>query len=524
MDFRDSFRLSAKKFPDKDCIVFENKRLTYGQTKERVNRLAQALRKLGIGKGDRIGILQVNCHQFVEYLYASAQIGAVIVPINFRLKSEEIQHLVNQAELTALFLGERYIKIVQSIRKKIPTVKMYICLERKAPRMFFYEDLIKSAPNQEVMEKVKDRDIVIILYTSGTTGLPKGAMLSYHGIHHLALNMIINLKLDHKDVVMGGGPLYHVGTLGYLIPSLYVGATWAMTRQFEVQEVLQIIQQEKLTVCWFAPAMINFMLQSPLTKNYDLSSLRLIQYGGSPMPPQVVKNAVEVFKCRFSQIYGLTEAVPQTFLDPEDHIFEGPAELVKRLASIGKPAPNVDLRIVDASDRDVPLNEIGEIVCQCDVRMEGYWKKPKETREAIRKGWLHTGDLACRDEDGFIYLVDRKKDMIIRGGENIYPAEIERILYEHPKIMEAAVIGVPDDTWGECVKAVVALKKGMKVTGEEIIEYCRERLASYKKPTSVDFIESLPRTSGGKVIKTDLRAKFWKGKDKYQHVVFPVPK
>ena len=514
MDFRDSLRLSAKKFPEKDCVVFEDERFTYRQTKERVNRLAEALRKLGIRKGDRIGILQVNCHQYVECLYASAQIGAIFVPVNFRLKSEEIQYIINQAAMSALFLGERYIEIVRSIRGKIPTVRRYICLETKAPGMLFYEDLIKSSPDREVTEKVKSRDIVIILYTSGTTGLPKGAMLSYHAFHHLALSCIISLKIDHNDAVMGGGPLYHVGTLGYLIPTLYIGATWVMLRQFDVQEVLKIIQKEKVTVCWLAPAMINFILQFPQIKNYELRSLRLIQYGGAPMPPQVLKNAMEVLRCKFSQIYGLTEAVPQTFLDPEDHVYKGPEEKVKRLASIGRVAPNVDLRIVDDKDKDVPIGEIGEIICQCDTVMEGYWRKPKESRQTLKGGWLHTGDLARRDAEGYIYLVDRKKDMIIRGGENIYPAEIERVLYEHPKVGEAAVIGIPDETWGESVKAIIVLKRGEQAKEEEIIQYCKERLASYKKPTSVDFIEALPRTSGGKVLKTTLRSKFWEGREK----------
>ncbi len=514
MDFRDSFRLSVKKFPDKDCIVFEDKRFTYSEAKERIDRLAQGLRNLGIRQGDRIGILQVNCHQFVETIYASTQIGAIIVPINFRLKAEEIEYIVSQAEMSALVIGGRYLEIIQSLHPKIPCVREYISLDQPEPGMIFYEELIKSSANQEVVERVKDKDTVIILYTSGTTGLPKGAMLSYRAIHHLGLSMIINLKLDYKDVVMGGGPLYHMGTFGYLIPSFYVGATWVMVRQFDVQEVLKVIQNEKITVCWFAPSMINFMLQFPQIKDYDLSSLRLIQYGGSPMPPQVLKRAIEVLRCKFSQIYGLTEAVPQTFLEPEDHFYEGPEEKVKLLTSIGRPAPNVEVRIVNNKDEHVPLGSVGEIICRCDTMMEGYWRKPKESREALRQKWLHTGDLARKDKDGYIYLVDRKKDMIIRGGENIYPVEIEKVLYEYPKVMEAAVIGVPDETWGESVKAVVVLKKGAQATEEEIIQYCRERLASYKKPTSVDFVENLPRTSGGKVLKTDLRSKFWAGQSR----------
>jgi long-chain acyl-CoA synthetase len=287
-----------------------------------------------------------------------------------------------------------------------------------------------------------------------------------------------------------------------------------MIRQFDVQEVLKIIHKEKVTVCWFAPAMINFILQAPDITNYDLSSVRLIQYGGSSMPPEVLRKAVEVLRCKFSQIYGLTEAVPQTFLEPEEHIFEGPEEKVKLLTSIGRPALNVDLRIVNDKGQDLPVGEIGEIICRCDTMMEGYWRKPKETRETLKGGWLYTGDLAKRDEEGYIYLIDRKKDMIIRGGENIYPAEIERILYEHPKIMEAAVIGIPDETWGESVKAIVVLKSGEQATEEEIIQYCKERLASYKKPSSIDFVETLPRTSGGKVLKTILRSKFWEGKKK----------
>ena len=508
MDFRDSFRLSARKFPTKDCVVLDGKRLSYQEVKKRVNRLAQALRGLGVHKGMRIGIMQVNCIEFVECLYACAQIGAILVPINYRLKAQEIEYIFNQVGLSILFLGSRYVEVVQAVRERTPTLTTFVCLEGQVPGMMSYESLIESAPDEEMIESVEDRDIALILFTSGTTGLPKGAMISYRGMHHFALNMALSLKLDHTDVVMAGGPLYHIGSLGYLIPSLFVGATWVMVPQFDAREALKTIQRERLTVCWFAPAMLNFMLQLPGVEAFDLSSLRLVQYGGGPMPPRMLRDASRVFPCRFMQIYGLTEAVPLTFLDPQDYVLDERDTRAHRLSSIGKPAPNVDLRIMIEEGREVVAGHIGEIVCRCDTMMIGYWHKPEETQSAIRDGWLHTGDLARMDEEGFVYLVDRKKDMIIRGGENIYPAEVERVLYEHPAIAEVAVIGVPDATWGESVKAVIVLRQGARVTEDEVIDYCHDRLASYKKPASVEIIDCLPRTAGGKVLKTQLRARF----------------
>jgi long-chain acyl-CoA synthetase len=507
MDFRDSFRLAARKFPDKDCVVIEGRRFTYRQVADRVDRLAGAMRRMGVAKGTRVGILQVNSAEFVECLYACLQIGAIVVPLNYRLKAQEIEYIVNQVGLSVLFFGERYLDLVQSVRAKAPTLETCVCLERAVAGMPSYQSLIEVPVQEAVYEPVDDRDVALILFTSGTTGLPKGAMASYKGLHHFALSMAISLKLDHNDRVMGGGPLYHVGTVGYLLPSLYVGATWVMVPQFEARQVLETIQRERLTVCWFAPAMLNFMVQLKASQAYDVTSLRMIQYGGGPMPTRVLKDASRLFGCKFMQIYGLTEAVPQTFLDPEDHVLDEHDPRFARLSSIGKPAPNVDLRVVGFDGRDVPVGEIGEIVCRCDMMMEGYWQKPAESEQAIREGWLHTGDLARIDEGGFVYLVDRMKDMIIRGGENIYPAEIERVLYDHPAIAEAAVIGVPDATWGECVKAIIVLRPGSHATAEEVIGHCRERLASYKKPALVEFIDALPRTSGGKVLKNELRSR-----------------
>lgn len=506
MDLRDSFRLAARNFPDKDCVVLEGKRFTYRQVIDRVDRLAGAMRRLGVAKGTRVGILQVNSIEYVECLYACLQIGAILVPLNYKLKVNEIEYIVNQAGLTVLFLGERYIDLVESVRAKTTTLAKCVCLERAARGMTSYQSLIDIPIDEAVYEPVDYCSVALILYTSGTTGLPKGAMLSYRGLHHFALSMALSLKLDHNDRVLAGGPLYHVGTIGYLFPSLYVGATWVMVPQFDARQVLETIQRERLTVCWFAPAMLNFMVQIEGSAVYNLNSLRMIQYGGGPMPTRVLKDASRLFGCKFMQIYGLTEAVPQTFLDPEDHILDEHDARYRQLSSIGKPAPNVELRIVDIDGQDVAVGEIGEIVCRCDMVMEGYWQKPAETEQAIRAGWLHTGDLARVDENGFVYLVDRMKDMIIRGGENIYPAEIERILFDHPAIAEAAVIGVPDITWGECVKAFVVLRPSMHATAEDVIRHCRDHLASYKKPAFVEFIDALPRTSGGKVLKTELRS------------------
>jgi len=507
MTLRDSLRVAARNAPDRACLILEERRVSYGELHARIDRLAAGLRRRRIGRGTRVGFLQVNSIPFVECLYACLQVGAIFVPLNYRLKAQELEHIVNQVGLSALFLGERYIEVADALRTKAPGLFSYVCLERSAPGMEAYESLFEAPTAEPASAPADEGDVALILLTSGTTGLPKGAMLSHRSLHHLALAMALSLKLDHHDRVLAGGPLYHVGTLGYLLPSLYVGATWVMVPQFEAREVMETIQRERLTACWFAPAMLNFMTQLEGSEAFDLSSLRLIQYGGGPMPPRVLRDAARLFGCSFMQVYGQTEAVPQTFLDPEDHVLDADDPRSRRLSSIGKPAANVDLRLVDADGREVATGEVGEIVCRCDTLMEGYWDKPAETEQAIGSGWLRTGDLARADADGFIYLVDRVKDLIIRGGENIYPAEIERVLYEHPSIAEAAVIGVPDADWGECVKAIVVLRPGRQATAAEVIGHCRDRLASYKKPAIVEFAQALPRNAGGKVLKTELRAR-----------------
>jgi fatty-acyl-CoA synthase len=503
LDIRDSLRLAARAFPGKDCVVLEDQRVSYGQLHDRIERLAAAMSNLGIGKGARVGYLQVNAIAFVECLYACLHLGAILVPLNYRLRARELDYIVNQSGVSALFVGERYVDVVRALAA--PALTTCICLERAAPGMVAYDSLFEDTLRPAPAASLEGGDTALILYTSGTTGLPKGAMISLQALHHLALSVALSLKLDHHDRVLAGGPLYHIGTVGYLIPSLYVGATWVMLPQFDAGQALAAIARERLTVCWFAPTMLNFMSRLEEPRTTDVSSLRLIQYGGAPMPAPVLEAASALFGCRFMQIYGMTEAAPQTFLDPDDHGLDARDPRRGRLASIGRPAPNVDLRIVDAAGRDVAPGEIGEIICRCATMMSGYWDKPAETAAAIRAGWLHTGDLARADADGFIYLVDRIKDMIIRGGENIYPAEIERVLYEHPAIAEAAVVGAPDPAWGERVKAVVVLHPGMTATAEALIQHCQDRLASYKKPSEVEFVGALPRNAGGKVLKQELR-------------------
>ena len=502
--------------PDRDCVVFEGKRASYTQINDRINRLTNALLRLGIKKGDRTAILQVNCPQYLESYYAAAKTGAIFVPLNFRAKQDELSYMLNHAEANTLFAGEYYLDMVNAMRPQLPLVKNYISIDKKSDGFLYYEDLVNSASLEEVFTEIDDNDVTILMYTAGTTARPKGVPLTHNNFASYILGNVEPANPEIAETNLLTVPLYHVAGMQALLAAIYGGRTLAMMRQFDTEEWLKTVHKEKATRAMLVPTMLKWVIDHPDFNKYDLSSLKVITYGAASMPLEVIKKAIELMPgVRFINAFGQTETASTiTALGPEDHIITGTEEekekKLKRLASsIGRPLPDVEMTIVDEDGNELPPGEVGEIVARGPRVMSGYWKDPEKTAQSLTKeGWLRTGDIGYRDEEGYFYLVGRGDDLIIRGGENISPEEIENILYSHPKVEEAAVIGVPDPEWGQQPRAIVVLKKGETATAEEIMEFCHERLASFKQPRSIVFVDALPRNPMGKILKRVLREQY----------------
>jgi len=504
--------------PDRTAIVFEGKRFTFSQLNERANRFANALMGLGVEKGDRVAILQVNCNQYVEAYFGVAKMGAIFVPLNFRAKKEELLHMLKHSESSVLLVGERYAEMVNSMRPALPLVKHYISLDGKQKGMLDYEELLATASGEEVFTDISDDDVTILMYTAGTTGLPKGVPLTHNSFGIYVMENVTPADLELEETNLLTMPLYHVAGMQAVLAAIYGGRSLAMMRQFEVNEWLETVQRERANRAMLVPTMLKRVIDHPDLSKYDLSSLKVITYGAASMPFEVIKKAIGLFPgISFINAFGQTETASTiTTLGPEDHIIKGTeAEKEKKLrrltCSIGRPMSDVEMKIVDEKGNDLPPPAVGEIVARCPRVMSGYWKDPEKTAKAIDKnGWLHTGDMGYMDEEGYFYLAGRGDDLIIRGGENISPDEVENTLYAHPAIEEAAVIGISSEEWGQEPRAIVVLKEGKTATAEEIMEFCRQRLASFKRPRSVVFIDELPRTSTGKVLKRVLREQYGK--------------
>lgn len=516
MNTAEFLEISAAICPDRPAIIFENERIAFAELKERANRLANGLSKLGVNKGDRVALLQVNANQCVETYFAVAKLGAIYVPLNFRAKANELTYMLNTAEAIVLIVGERYVDMVNAMKPELNSVKHYISLDSKRDGYLFYKDILASSPPDDVFTDIADEDTTILMYTAGTTGFPKGVMLSHNSFSIYVMDNVTPADPEIEERNILTVPLYHVAGIQAMMAAIYGGRTLIMERQFEAEEWMELVEREKANRAMMVPTMLKQLMDHPDFSKHDLSSLKVITYGAAPMPLEVIKRALEVFpNTRFINAFGQTETASTiTMLSPEDHVIEGTEEekekKLKRLSSIGKPMSDVEMKVVGEDGQELPPGEIGEIIARGPRVMSGYWKDPEKTAQTIKDGWIYTGDMGYKDEDGYFYLAGRATDMIIRGGENIAPEEVEAVLQSNPKIDEAAVIGVPDPEWGEKIMAVVVLKKGEKATAEEITEFARARLASYKKPEVVEFVDELPRNPMGKVLKRVLRDQFGK--------------
>lgn len=506
---------NAQTYPDRMAFIFENKHYTFKQVNQRVNSLINALIYVGVRKGDRVAILAYNCPQYFE-VFGIAKAGRVCVPLNYRSVGRELVYLINNSEVNTVILEKEFLNAILPIRHELNGVRNFICLDAAVENMVSYEQLISSFPPDEPVDEVEADDPCVFFYTSGTTGRPKGTIHTNKSL--LGEIAVVRRGFTSNDIALCVMPFFHVaGSAAYLFPAFASGATTVMLKKFEETLTLETIEREKVTSICLVPTMFIRLLECPSLHNYDLRSLHTINYTGSPMPFEALRRGIGYFGKIFVQLLGQTETLNLTIFDKEDHNIEGSTKEIKRLESVGKPPREGELRIVDEQGQDVSMGEVGEIIARSDRLMKGYWKLPKETAETIKGGWLHTGDIGRMDEDGYIYIVDRKKDMIISGAENIYSREVEEVLYTHPAVLDAAVVGVPDEEWGESVKAVIVLKEGMVATEAEIIDFCKERLASYKKPKSVEFWDSLPKTPSGKTVKNVIRDRYWKGYEKRVH-------
>jgi long-chain acyl-CoA synthetase len=501
---------NANKFPDKEALVAEDGvRLTFRMLNERVDRLCQALLGIGLKKGDRIGVLVHNCHQFIEIYFAAAKTGAIFCPYNNHLREWELKDIIDYSTPRFLFLDKDFAGMIGTLAPGLSSVDRYICLQKMDSEvMADYESSLSSGANEEPSGRVGEDDVLSIIFTAGTTGKPKGAMRTHRHLMSDAVASVIELGVSYDERVLITFPMYHVACEDNIVRHSFMPNTIHIKREggFKPEDVLQYISRERISRCQFVPTMIHSLIQVSDVSRYDLSSLKLIIYAGSSMPVELLKKALQVFPCGFAQMYGQTESGPvTTLLKPEDHIIDGSEKRLERLASSGRAAINYELKIVDENDVEVPLGEVGELIGRSEAMMIGYWQMPEETERKLRNGWLHTGDLGRMDEDGYVYIVERKNDMIISGGVNVYPREIEEVLYGHPAVSEASVVGLPDEHWGEVVKAVIVLKENAQVTEADIIDYCGKRLAGFKKPKSVDFWEALPKSSTGKILKKEIR-------------------
>lgn len=492
--------------------MLEDEVLTYAELDRRSNRVANGVVAAGMRPAARIALLAKNGLEFFELLFGAIKAGAVLVPVNFRLAPPEVAYVVNDAQAELFFVGRDYLALASQIRGELATVRSMIAVDASADGWEAYAPWRDRHSADEPGVPIAPGTVAVQMYTSGTTGHPKGAQLTHANFLTLLPLAVSTWGHWHAgDVSLVCMPLFHIAGSGWGLVGLYAGAASIVLREVDPKAILAAIPRHRVTKTLFVPAVILFLMQQPECAGTDFSSLKLILYGASPIPLDLLRRALDAFKCEFAQVYGLTETTGAfTYLPPEDHRTDRP----ERMKSCGRAHAGIELRIVDPSGRTLPPRGIGEIVCRGAQVMLGYWNLRQDTASAIRGGWFHTGDAGYLDEDGYLYIYDRVKDMIVSGGENVYPAEVESALFGHPAVADVAVIGVPDEKWGEAVKAIVVKKPGTELTEAELIAFARGRIGGYKLPKSVDFVAGLPRNPSGKLLKRELRKRYWEGRER----------
>jgi fatty-acyl-CoA synthase len=496
-------------------VVCGDLRLTYSQFFERCDRLSRMLQLLRVPKGARVAYLAYNCHRLLEAYYGVVQMGAVLLPLNFRLSGDDLVYILQDAEPRVLFYDSDFLPLVSAIQAHVKNIEHFISLDGTVGEPWSnqrsYESLLEEASigDFNAIEPMDEEDTAEIFYTSGTTATPKGVMLTHRNLYLHALNSIVSLGLRDTDVQLHSIPLFHVNGWGAPQSLTCMGGTHVLMRRFDPLSLFQLIEKEKVTYSSFVPTMVYALLQHPGIYDHDYSSLRMLLVGGAAPSTDMICRMEKAFGCPCYTGYGLTETSPiLTLATPKSTVApESGPDRIRRQSMTGWPVVGVDLKVVDAKGEQVCRDgrHIGEVIVQSDGLMKGYWNNPEETEMALREGWYLTGDMATIDEEGYIQIVDRKKDLIVSGGENIASLEIETYLCRHESVKECAVIAIPDAKWGEVPAAFIVVRENCAVTEEEILEFCRKGLASYKCPKTVEFIDSLPKGGTGKIQKRALR-------------------
>jgi long-chain acyl-CoA synthetase len=511
MDVVYALRRARQLHPDAVAAYDGDRSITFAEFADRVRRMANALRDLGVQPGDRVAVLMLNSLRYLELYHAVPLAGAIIVPVNIRWNPAEIIFGLSDSQTRLLIVDDAFARMAPAVSASLPDLQFLFAGNGACPAgMADYEARLATASPAALDGPLPDdNDIVALFYTSGTTGGPKGVMLTHKNLYANAMNGTVALAITKDWVWLHAAPMFHVADATVVYSLVMRGGRSCFIPAFDPEGCLKAIERYRVTHTFVVPAMLNAMVNHPAFDRYDTSSLRMLGYGASPMPLDLLRRAQEKLRCPFAQGYGLTESSPGlTYLGPEDHTLDNAGERFTPVKSAGRAMMGVELRVVDAMDRELPPGEAGEVMARGDNIMKGYWNQPAITAETLRGGWLHTGDIGAFDARGYLYILDRKKDMIKPGGENVYSPEVESVIASHPEVLEVAVIGLPDEKWNEAIKAVVARRPGSALTAEGLIEYCRERMAHFKCPTSVDFVDTLPKGGTGKVQKTVLRAKY----------------
>jgi long-chain acyl-CoA synthetase len=499
-------RKGAALYGPRTAVVFETTRLTYAELNRRVNQAAHMLTDLGLQPGERLTVLSDNSTRYLETYFAAAKVGLSVTPLNTRLSDAELEYIVEDSEAVALVAGDGYEARAATLLRSVPALRVGVSLDCELDGFTSYEEELAKAPEHEPdpsREPAED-DLAVLMYTGGTTGAPKGVMLSHRNVMTAAIADAIAMQFTKDDATCFVLPIFHVSWWP-ILSLLLVGGKVVINRVPDLNQILRLIQDEKCTHMNAVPTIYGWLIEMAPGDSYDLSTLRLLTYAGSPIAVQVLKRAMTTFGPIFAQGYGATETAggPITIFEAEDHHLEG--EDSRLLASAGKASICSEVKIVDNDDQTIEPGVIGEVCVRGKHVMMGYWKNPELTAKALKGGWYHTGDMGYLDERGYLFLTDRKSDMIISGGENVYPNEVENAIYTHAGVLECTVVAASDERWGELVHAVVVLRAGVVVSPEEIIEHCRLTLAGYKCPKRVTFVESLPKTAVGKISRKDVK-------------------
>ena len=519
-------RHAGQLFGRKVGVVCGDDRFTYREFNERADRLSAALLRLGVRKGDRVAYLSFNCHRLLEAYYGVPQIGAILLAMNIRLTPEELTYILNDAAPRVLCFDPEFIPLVEALRPGVQSVEHYIALRDVKPAWAqekFYDELLAASEPADIdFREIDENSVAELFYTSGTTAYPKGVMLTHRNLYLHAFYTALGMGASDHDVHLYTVPLFPVNSWGAPHIFTLLGGRHVMLRRFDPTTVLDLVQRERVTRLQMVPAMTIALLNHPGFSRYDLTSVREVMIGGAPANTALLQEVEKkIPSCIAKGGYGLTETSPViTLAHIKEHLADDPEEEnLRRKATAGYALAGSEIRVVDFDGRDVGADgkQVGEVIVRGDVVMEGYWRQPEATAAALRDGWFHTGDLATLDEEGYILIVDRAKDMILSGGENVASAEIERVLYEHPAVLECAVIAIPDEQWGEVAKAIITLKAGRQASETEIMDHCRKHLAGFKIPKSIEFADALPKGGTGKILKKVLREKYWAGQQRRVH-------